>query len=195
MFLFWHWKYPCGTSCLKSYLLLFCPKSATLTVYLPSYTFEPPYCPLWTCPSSFLSSWEGERVGMWEGAGLHSAAPWVIQRLKVESLPLWSSLHHATVSIVHQHDWSCQSVCGHCEQGVVLTSLLWAMRTCPCFYYNEWLCCSPNIFLLASGGSAGWRLRSEKCLIGPASCASPDQHSKASHGGGWCELAVDVAPP
>ena len=78
---------------------------------------------------------------------------------------------------------------------VVLTSLLWAMRTCPCFYYNEWLCCSPNIFLLASGGSAGWRLRSEKCLIGPASCASPNQQSKASHGGGWCELAVDVAPP
>lgn len=115
--LFWCWKYPCGVSCVKSHLLFVCPKSATCTVCLPSYTFEPPYCPLWTCPSSFLSSWKGERVGMWEGARLHSAAPWVVQALKVESLPLWSSLDHVAFSIVHQHDWSCQRVCGHCEHG------------------------------------------------------------------------------
>lgn len=32
--------------------------------------------------------------------------------------------------------------------GVVLTGLLWAMRTCPCFWYNECLFCAPNFFLL-----------------------------------------------
>lgn len=197
MFLFWHWKYPCGTSCLKSYLLLFCPKSATLTVYLPSYTFEPPYCPLWTCPRSFLSSWEGERVGMWEGAGCTQLLHGWYRGWR------WNHCHFGAAFIMQQSLLSISMidrakafvVIVRRVMDVVLTSLLWAMRTCPCFYYNEWLCCSPNIFLLASGGSAGWRLRSEKCLIGPASCASPNQQSKASHGGSWRELAVDVAPP
>lgn len=134
-------KYPCGTSCVKDHPFG-CLKSATSSVHLLSYTFDPPSCPLnppscppLNLPKTPLPSSDRCRGGIWD-VGRSRVALSCSMADGIRRYSRWNHCHFG-VTFIKQYLLSSANIIDYTQGFVIMasrvmdtipTALLCAMR-------------------------------------------------------------------